>query len=235
MVVERHPAVRVEAGERLAEADEPEVVEHLDPEAGVDHVHRRVVDAADVEVDGVPVVDDRAVERRGIARSHEVEQVIAGKKVDGRAIAVRYAPNPAAVGPTHVLVVCPSEDARAAGCTDIARQMIEAAHGDGPRVLMGGGRTQFMPANQADPEYPDRTGQRGDHGFGGSDPRQAHSGRVVETAVGEPIDNRGPITAGGGYRPIHREPPLFVGRANGDPGVEVAAGDSPRRARPLRP
>lgn len=66
------------------------------------------------------------------------------------------------------------EDARAAGCTDIARQMIEAVHGDGPRVLMGGGRTQFMPADQADPEYPDRTGQRGDGRDLIADWRQRH-------------------------------------------------------------
>src|SRR5881392_3708082 len=34
-------------------------------------------------------------------------------------------------------------------------------------------------------------------------------GRVFNL-LGEPIDNRGPITAGGGRRPIHREPPPFV-------------------------
>src|SRR5688572_10620392 len=34
-------------------------------------------------------------------------------------------------------------------------------------------------------------------------------GRVFNL-LGEPIDNRGPITAGGGYRPIHREPPEFT-------------------------
>src|SRR5688572_4659788 len=34
-------------------------------------------------------------------------------------------------------------------------------------------------------------------------------GRVFNL-LGEPIDNRGPIVAGGGYRPIHREPPAFT-------------------------
>src|SRR5947209_7225681 len=34
-------------------------------------------------------------------------------------------------------------------------------------------------------------------------------GRVFNL-LGEPIDNRGPITPGGGTRPIHREPPPFV-------------------------
>jgi hypothetical protein len=44
-----------------------------------------------------------------------IEQVTGGKKVGGREIAVRYAPNAAAVGRTHVLVVCPSENGRARG------------------------------------------------------------------------------------------------------------------------
>jgi F-type H+-transporting ATPase subunit beta len=34
-------------------------------------------------------------------------------------------------------------------------------------------------------------------------------GRVFNL-LGEPIDNRGPIVAGGGHRPIHREPPEFI-------------------------
>jgi F-type H+-transporting ATPase subunit beta len=34
-------------------------------------------------------------------------------------------------------------------------------------------------------------------------------GRVFNL-LGEPIDQRGPIAAGGGYRPIHREPPPFT-------------------------
>src|SRR5687768_7148091 len=34
-------------------------------------------------------------------------------------------------------------------------------------------------------------------------------GRVFNL-LGEPIDNRGPIVAGGGHRPIHRQPPPFT-------------------------
>jgi alkaline phosphatase len=52
--------------------------------------------------------------------------------------------------------------AKAAGCIDIARQMVESPYGSGPDVLLGGGRGEFMPAQQRDPEYPDKTGQRGD-------------------------------------------------------------------------
>jgi alkaline phosphatase len=49
-----------------------------------------------------------------------------------------------------------------ASCTDIARQMVESPYGDGPDVMLGGGRGNFMPATQQDPEYPDRNGLRGD-------------------------------------------------------------------------
>jgi alkaline phosphatase len=51
-------------------------------------------------------------------------------------------------------------EARAAGCIDIARQMIETPFGSGPDVLLGGGRREFMPAEQHDPEYPGKVGKR---------------------------------------------------------------------------
>lgn len=47
-------------------------------------------------------------------------------------------------------------------CTDIARQMVESAYGTGPDVLLGGGRGNFMPATQRDPEYPELGGARSD-------------------------------------------------------------------------
>lgn len=53
-----------------------------------------------------------------------------------------------------------SPAARAAGFPDIARQLIELAHGDGPEVVLGGGRAFFQPATATDPEYPDRKGTR---------------------------------------------------------------------------
>lgn len=40
-----------------------------------------------------------------------------------------------------------------AGCTDIARQMIEFDVGRGIHVIMGGGRQAFMPGDEEDPEY----------------------------------------------------------------------------------
>jgi alkaline phosphatase len=48
----------------------------------------------------------------------------------------------------------------ATACRDIARQLIETDYGDGPEVLMGGGRGGFFPTTQADPEYADKTGLR---------------------------------------------------------------------------
>ena len=52
------------------------------------------------------------------------------------------------------------EAAKAAGCIDIARQLVESPYGNGPDVLLGGGRKSFMPVDQRDPEYDDRVGER---------------------------------------------------------------------------
>jgi alkaline phosphatase len=49
-----------------------------------------------------------------------------------------------------------------AACVDIARQMVESPYGNGPDVMLGGGRGNFMPATRPDPEYPDRNGLRSD-------------------------------------------------------------------------
>lgn len=53
-------------------------------------------------------------------------------------------------------------EARAAGCVDIARQMIEWPHGDGLDVILGGGRSQFLPTTTADPEDTQARGLRDD-------------------------------------------------------------------------
>lgn len=46
------------------------------------------------------------------------------------------------------------------GCSDIARQLLETPYGNGPDVLMGGGRSNFFPATERDPEYDDKVGLR---------------------------------------------------------------------------
>lgn len=48
------------------------------------------------------------------------------------------------------------------GCIDIARQMIESEHGSGADVMMGGGRSYFLPVERADPEYSNLRGRRTD-------------------------------------------------------------------------
>jgi alkaline phosphatase len=53
-------------------------------------------------------------------------------------------------------------EAQAQGCRDIARQLIEFAPGDGIEVMLGGGRSHFMPAGTPDPEYPEAQGVRAD-------------------------------------------------------------------------
>jgi alkaline phosphatase len=51
-------------------------------------------------------------------------------------------------------------EARAADFPDIARQLIEFPFGDGLEVVLGGGRQHFRPGTLADPEFPEKTGQR---------------------------------------------------------------------------
>jgi alkaline phosphatase len=49
---------------------------------------------------------------------------------------------------------------RGPDCVDLARQLVEFPFGHGIDVALGGGRTEFMPADQRDPEYPDLAGKR---------------------------------------------------------------------------
>jgi len=52
------------------------------------------------------------------------------------------------------------EKQRSADCVDLARQLVEFPIGNGLDVALGGGRTEFMPADQRDPEYPNLPGKR---------------------------------------------------------------------------
>ena len=55
-----------------------------------------------------------------------------------------------------------SDEAKAAGCLDIARQLVEWNHGDGLELIMGGGRRYFTPNTEFDPEYASVKGKRKD-------------------------------------------------------------------------
>jgi len=51
-------------------------------------------------------------------------------------------------------------EAKAAGCKDFAAQLIDFPTANGLTVAMGGGRTEFMRAGVADPEYAGQVGRR---------------------------------------------------------------------------
>ncbi|MBZ0087041.1 MAG: alkaline phosphatase [Thermomonas sp.] len=76
-------------------------------------------------------------------------------------------------------------DAQAAGCRDIARQLIDAtANGRGPSIVLGGGRKEFLTTAQADPQRPGQHGLRSDGRDLIAEWRQAHpQGAYVTTAA----------------------------------------------------
>ena len=70
-------------------------------------------------------------------------------------------------------------EAKAAGCTDIAQQLLtDARFGRGPLVAFGGGRSEFQPATERDPEYDDKVGLRLDGRDLVAEWKQAHPGGV---------------------------------------------------------
>ncbi len=70
------------------------------------------------------------------------------------------------------------DGAKRAGCTDIARQLVETPFAHGFDVLMGGGRKNFMPVSQRDPEYDDKVGERLDGRDLVGEWQQRHAGGV---------------------------------------------------------
>ncbi|MDA1074669.1 MAG: alkaline phosphatase [Proteobacteria bacterium] len=54
------------------------------------------------------------------------------------------------------------EEAKLAGCRDIAQQLIDFNEGKGIDVVLGGGRQNFRPVSAVDPEYADQYGKRND-------------------------------------------------------------------------
>ena len=71
-----------------------------------------------------------------------------------------------------------TDEARAAGCVDIARQLVDTPFARGFDVLMGGGRKNFMPVTQRDPEEDDKVGERLDGRDLVAEWTQRHAGGV---------------------------------------------------------
>ena len=68
------------------------------------------------------------------------------------------------------------ESAQVAGCRDIALQLLDFAPGRGPAVALGGGRGEFLPVSERDPEDDDKVGQRLDGRDLPAEWRQRHPG-----------------------------------------------------------
>ncbi len=76
--------------------------------------------------------------------------------------------------------------ARAAGCRDIATQLIDAtAGGHGPSVVLGGGRKEFLTTAQTDPRDPDQRGLRADGRDLIAEWKQAHPRGAYVTTTAE--------------------------------------------------
>jgi len=114
----------------------------------------------------VPVGDCAAV------KGHEVQSIFAQAEAAGLSTGIVSTARITHATPAAAFAHTPDRDwendtqvpaaAQAAGCKDIARQLIEWPAGDGFEVILGGGRAQFLPKTLADPEDKDAKGLRGD-------------------------------------------------------------------------
>jgi alkaline phosphatase len=112
-----------------------------------------------------------------------------------------------------------TEDAREADFADIARQLVEQPHGNGPEVVLGGGRAFFLPADRTDPERPDVKGTRLDGRDLVADwqKRNANGAYVWNLAQFEQVDGKTTPKILGLFDPGHMQ--FNADRAK-DPGGE---------------
>mgnify|MGYP001095221649 CR=1 FL=1 len=75
-----------------------------------------------------------------------------------------------------------------ASVKDIARQLLESPYGDGPEVVLGGGRRAFYSAHYEDPEYPGLYGGR-------TDGRNLHEEWLASADKAHYVWNRGQLQA----------------------------------------
>jgi alkaline phosphatase len=96
-------------------------------------------------------------ESRGMATG-----IVTTTRVTHGTPAALYAKSPDRQWEDDADMAASAQAARDAGFPDIARQLVEYAVGDGIEVVLGGGRTSFLPTTVADPEHAGIKGRRVD-------------------------------------------------------------------------
>ena len=100
--VVQHHALREQVLERLGNLHQTQILHHARPEARVQQVQNRVLDAADVLIDRHPVVHPLIDHRLVVARTGETHEV--PRRIDERIHRVRLAPCIATAGRALALV-----------------------------------------------------------------------------------------------------------------------------------
>lgn len=119
--------------------------------------------------------------------------------------------------------------AKAEGCVDIARQLVEWPHGDGFQVALGGGRAHFIPREAADPEDAGQVGFRQDGRDLTAEWRARHPGGVYAWNRAQfeaaPVDGTAPLL--GLFERDHME---FESARGADVGGEPSLTEMTRKA-----
>jgi alkaline phosphatase len=113
---------------------------------------------------------------------------------------------------------------KAAGCTDIAMQLVDwgKTNGDGFEVILGGGRSGFLPNTMADPEYPEQKGRRQDGRNLAEEWLQGHPERKVAIGISafEQINFDSDVQVLGLFEPSHMQYELDREKdARGEPTI----------------
>ncbi|WP_349985121.1 alkaline phosphatase [Stenotrophomonas sp. WHRI 8082] len=121
-----------------------------------------------------------------------------------------------------------TEEAKAAGCKDIAQQLLSTARfGRGPLVALGGGRGEFTTVEERDPEYDDKVGQRLDGRSLVTEWQQAHpQGAYVWNAAQLKAADNAPAILGL-FEPDHMQ---YEHERAQDPGGEPSLAELTRTA-----
>lgn len=98
-----------------------------------------------------------------------------------------------------------TEEAKAGGCADIASQLIDFPYGGGVDLAFGGGRTNFLPADAADPEHQNQKGRRRDGRdltaeWTAKSPRHAFVWNAQQFAAIDPVTDPRPLAL---FEPSH--------------------------------